>query len=37
MQSYLLNEVYGLSREVPINYIERKNVDDKLQENLYTF
>lgn len=34
MQSYLLNEVYGLSREVPINYIERKNVDDKLQENL---
>lgn len=34
MKNYELSEVYGLSRELPANYIERYNVDNKLRENL---
>lgn len=31
---YTVNEVYGLSRGVPLNYIERQNVDERLRSNL---
>lgn len=31
---YNLNEVYGLTRDVPLNYMERSDVDQKLKENL---
>ena len=34
MKNYKLDDVYGLSREVPINYVERESVDNKLRENL---
>lgn len=34
MKVYNLNEVYGISRDVPLNYIERKNVDEKFKRNL---
>ena len=34
MKKYKLDDVYGLSRVVPINYVERDNVDNKLRENL---
>ena len=31
---YNADEVYGIQRELPLNYVERKNVDQKLIENL---
>ncbi len=31
---YELDEVYGISREVPLNYVERENVDSRLKVNL---
>jgi len=34
MKIYLLDEVYGISRDVPLNYIERDSVDLKLLKNL---
>ena len=34
MRKYELSEVYGLSRDVPVNYVERNSVDNKLRENL---
>ena len=34
MEVYDLNEVYGLSRDVPLNYVERSEVDWRLKENL---
>lgn len=33
-EMYNLNDVYGLTREVPLNYVERSDVDGKLKENL---
>ncbi|MPM72542.1 hypothetical protein SDC9_119518 [bioreactor metagenome] len=35
MYTYQLNEVYGISRDVPLNYIERDSVDKKLLNNLH--
>ena len=32
--NYKLEDVYGLSRDIPINYVERDNVDNKLRNNL---
>lgn len=29
-----LDEVYGITRELPLNYVSRKLVDDALLENL---
>ena len=34
MKSYKLEDVYGLSRDVPLNYVERSNADGKLRDNL---
>lgn len=34
MKTYQLDDVYGISREIPLNYIERKSVDSKLLSNL---
>lgn len=34
MKIYQLDEVYGISRDVPLNYIERDSVDLKLLKNL---
>lgn len=34
MAIYNLDDVYGISREVPLNYVERDNVDKKLCNNL---
>ncbi len=34
MKTYIVDEVYGISREVPLNYVERKNVDERLVESL---
>ena len=34
MKEYQLNEVYGISRDIPLNYVERENVDKKLMDNL---
>ncbi len=34
MEKYFTEEVYGISRDVPLNYVERKSVDEKLKENL---
>lgn len=31
---YRLDEVYGITRDVPLNYVERENVDGKLRDNL---
>ncbi|MDM3855190.1 MAG: hypothetical protein PT120_09900 [Aphanizomenon gracile PMC649.10] len=31
---YNADEVYGIQRQLPLNYVERKNVDQKLIENL---
>lgn len=33
-QVWKVREVYGMSREVPVNYVERKGIDDKLVECL---
>lgn len=34
MSKYQLNEVYGISRDVPLNYVERVDVDKKFRDNL---
>lgn len=34
MQCYEINDVFGLSRELPLNYIERNDVDTKLRQEL---
>lgn len=34
MQRYEINDVFGLSRELPLNYIERNDVDNKLRQEL---
>jgi len=34
MKSYTLDEVYGINRDMPVNYVKRNHVDDKLLENL---
>lgn len=34
MKTYKLDEVYGISRDIPLNYIERDSVDKKLLKNL---
>ncbi len=34
MEKYKLDEVYGISREIPLNYVERENVDRKFMDNL---
>lgn len=34
MTNYEVNEVFGLSRDLPLNYIERTAVDDKLKQEL---
>lgn len=34
MQKYQLNDVYGISRDVPLNYVERVEVDKKFVDNL---
>ena len=34
MNNYKLNDVYGISRDVPLNYVERENVDKKFRDNL---
>ncbi|MER1432919.1 hypothetical protein [Enterobacter hormaechei] len=34
MVKYEVNDVFGLSRDLPLNYIERKDVDDKLKIEL---
>ena len=34
MDTYGINEVFGLSRDVPLNYVERESVDAKLKRNL---
>lgn len=31
---YPLDEVYGISRDVPLNYVERENVDEVFRKNL---
>ncbi len=33
-RSYRTTEVFGITRELPLNYTERKSVDDALRENL---
>lgn len=34
VKEFELSEVYGLSRDIPVNYVERENVDNKLRDNL---
>ena len=34
MDTYRINDVFGLSRDIPLNYIERQSVDTKLKRNL---
>ncbi|HBQ1652436.1 hypothetical protein J9A86_25435 [Klebsiella pneumoniae] len=34
MTNYEVNDVFGLSRDLPLNYIERPAVDDKLKQEL---
>lgn len=34
MNHYETNEIFGLSRDLPLNYIERQEVDDKLKQEL---
>lgn len=31
---YTVDEVYGLSRNIPLNYVERHDVDEHLRCNL---
>jgi hypothetical protein len=33
-KTYKTNSVYGISRELPLNYVERETVDQKLVDNL---
>jgi len=33
-QIYKTNSVYGISRELPLNYVEREEVDQRLVDNL---
>ena len=34
MKKYHLNDVYGISRDIPLNYVARSNVDEKFKNNL---
>lgn len=34
MKKYKLNEVYGIARDIPLNYVERESVDKKFLNNL---
>jgi len=34
MQNFEANEIFGLSRDLPLNYIERPDVDNKLKQEL---
>ena len=34
MDSYKLDEVFGISRDLPLNYVERDHVDNQLKECL---
>jgi hypothetical protein len=34
MEKYQLSRVFGVSREKPLTYVERNNVDDKFKKNL---
>jgi hypothetical protein len=33
-KTYTINEVFGISRDLPLNYVDRTNVDEKLVDNL---
>lgn len=33
-KSHTVDEVFGVSRDLPMNYVTRSDVDDKLIENL---
>ncbi|MFY3082009.1 hypothetical protein ACOTF2_18260, partial [Achromobacter xylosoxidans] len=34
MESYSVDEVFGITRELPLNYVQRQAVDDKLKSEL---
>ena len=34
MKKNKVEDVFGMSRNVPLNYVERENVDDVLKNNL---
>lgn len=34
MESYSVDEVFGITRELPLNYVQRSAVDDKLKSEL---
>lgn len=34
MEKYQLNDVYGISRDIPLNYVSRDTVDEKFKNNL---
>jgi hypothetical protein len=34
IEKFKTDEIYGITRDLPLNYVIRKNVDDKLIENL---
>lgn len=34
MKKYQLDDVYGISRDIPLNYVARDNVDEKFKNNL---
>ena len=34
MKIYELDDVYGISRDLPLNYVERKSVDGKFKRNI---
>lgn len=34
MESFETNDIFGLSRDLPLNYIERPDVDFKLKQEL---
>lgn len=34
MDSHLTGDVFGVSRDIPVSYVERQHVDDKLLENI---
>ena len=31
MEKYQLNDVYGISRDIPLNYVSRDTVDEKFK------
>lgn len=33
-QEITINDVFGISRNLPLNYVERRSVDDKLRDNI---